>query len=142
MTKKIVLITACGSKKENFPTLAGQLYKSSRIRYLYKISQQLDIDFYILSARYGLVSSKTLIEPYDKILTKKRCEELKKHMVEIIKKFDTVIFYKGGSKLEYSECIESICKILNKEFISFGYGNMGDINKIFNIMEQLNEKYK
>ena len=32
----MAIITACGKKKENKPKEAGLLYKSSRIRHLYK----------------------------------------------------------------------------------------------------------
>ena len=52
---KIMLITACGNKKENKPIEAGKLYKSSRIRHLYRRSKELNIPFYILSAKYGLI---------------------------------------------------------------------------------------
>jgi len=132
--KRIVLITACGNKKEEKPTAAGRLYKSSRIRYLYKRSKELGLDFYILSAKYGLVNGDEVIEPYDQVMDKVQCEKLKSQIKEVLKNFDVIIYYKGGARREYLECLEMIAKELNKKFITFGYGNMGDIGKLEKIV--------
>ena len=72
--KKIVLITACGKKKENKKSKAGKLYKSSRIRYLYRKSKEMNIPFYILSAKYGLVNGDEIIEPYNQVMDEKQCK--------------------------------------------------------------------
>lgn len=132
--KRIVLITACGNKKEEKPTVAGRLYKSSRIRYLYKRSKEFGLDFYILSAKYGLVNGDEVIEPYDQVMDKVQCEKLKSQIKEVLKNFDVIIYYKGGARREYLECLEMIAKELNKKFITFGYGNMGDIGKLEKIV--------
>ena len=137
MKKKIVLITACGNKKENKPTKAGNLYKSSRIRHLYKRSKELNIPFYILSAKYGLVNGDEIIAPYNQIMDKKQCEKLKDQIEKILENFDIIIYYKGGARKEYYNCLEIIAKKLNKRFISFGYGNMGDIRKLEDIINAL-----
>lgn len=134
--KKLVLITACGNKKEDKPTIAGRLYKSSRIRHLYKRSKELRLDFYILSAKYGLVKGDKVIEPYNKVMDKAQCEKLKKQMKSILRNFDIVIYYKGGARKEYLECLAAVVKELNKKFISFGYGNMGDIKKLEDIINE------
>ena len=136
MEKGIVLITACGKKKEKFPTIAGKLYKSSRIRHLHKISRRLGIPFYILSAKYGLVHSEEIIQTYDEILTWDKCKALKEQIENIISNFDIIIFYKGGSRKEYYECIKNICNSQGKKLISFGFGNMGDIGKLEEIIRE------
>jgi len=135
--ESVVLITACGNKKEEKPTIAGKLYKSPRIRHLYKKSKELRIPFYILSAKYGLVSGDEMIEPYNEIMSEKKCKKLERQLVEILKNYDKVIYYKGGARKEYYNCLEKIAKKLNKKFISFGYGNMGDIRKIEEIISAL-----
>ncbi len=134
MGKKIVLITACGNKKENKPTEAGKLYKSSRIRHLYKKSKELDIPFYILSAKYGLVNGDEIIAPYNQIMDEKQCNKLKNQIEKVLENFDIIIYYKGGARKEYYNCLEKITEKLNKKFISFGYGNMGDIRKLEDII--------
>ena len=139
MKRKIVLITACGNKKENKPTEAGRLYKSSRVRHLYKRSKELNIPFYILSAKYGLVSGDEIIQPYNQIMDKKQCESLKNKIEDILENFDIIIYYKGGARKEYYNCLENIAKKLNKKFISFGYGNMGDIGKLEDIIRGISD---
>ncbi len=134
-TIKVALVTACGAKKENTPQPAGRLYKSSRIRHLYKKSKELGLPLYILSAKYGLINADTIIEPYDRIMTPERAMELLPQVKETIKSFDLIIFYIGGARKEYRELIERVCEETGTRLISFGYGNMGDIGKLDKILE-------
>jgi len=134
---RVVLVTSCGAKKEETPQPAGKLYKSSRIRHLYKRSKELGIPFYILSAKYGLINADTIIEPYDKVMTPERAAELLPQVKETIKSFDLVIFYKGGARKEYRELIEKACKETDTRLISFGYGNMGAIRKLENLLGEI-----
>jgi predicted site-specific integrase-resolvase len=134
---KIVLVTACGAKKLEKPAPAGELYKSSRIRYLRKKSRQLEIPFYILSAKYGLVNSETVIEPYEKKMTAQRCEELLDQIVSVLKNFDVVIYYRGGAGKVYAECIEKACQTAGVKLVSFGYANTGDINKLEEVLKNV-----
>ncbi len=140
MKGKIVLITACGNKKEDKPTKAGRLYKSSRIRHLYKKSHELRIPFYILSAKYGLVNGNEIIQPYNQIMNEGQCEKLKNQIEKVLENFDIIIYYKGGARKEYYNCLENITRKLNKKFISFGYGNMGDIRKLEDIINALSKR--
>jgi len=130
----MVLITACGNKKENVPTVVGKLYKSTRIRYLYKKSKELNIPFYILSAKYGLVNSDKIISPYNQIMDDNQCIKLKSQIKEVLKNFDIIIYYKGGAREIYFNCLKDVVFELNKKFIYFGYANMGDIKKIDEII--------
>jgi len=131
-----VLITACGSKKEAKAMKAGKLYKSSRIRHLYTKSKELNIPIYILSAKYGLVSGDEIIEPYDEIMDENKCTKLRAQIAQILKDFDIIIYYKGGARKAYHQCLEKVAKKLNKQFLSFGYGNMGDIRKLEDIVNE------
>ncbi|ASJ03942.1 hypothetical protein A3L01_00630 [Thermococcus barossii] len=133
----MALVTSCGAKKEETPQPAGRLYKSSRIRHLYKKSKELGIPFYILSAKYGLINADMIIEPYDKVMTPERAAELLSPVKETIKSFDLVVFYKGGARKEYRELIEKACEETGTRLISFGYGNMGDIGKLDKILEEV-----
>ncbi len=136
---KTVLITACGNRKESKPTVAGRLYKSSRIRYLYRKSKELNIPFYILSAKYGLVNGDEVIEPYNQIMDEKQCLKLEGKIEEVLKDFEIIIYYRGGARKEYHDCLEKVARKLNKKFISFGYGNMGDIKRLEGIVNVLSK---
>ncbi len=133
----VMLVTACGNKKEKIALPAGKLYKSPRIRYLYKKAKELNIPFYILSAKYGLINSEQVIEPYDKIMTQERIYELLENVKEVIRDFDVVVFYQGGARREYRELIELACNELGKTLIKYGYKNMGDIGKTEDIINKL-----
>jgi len=134
---KIALITACGNKKESTPTIAGKLYKSSRIRHLYKRSKELNISFFILSAKYGIVGGDEIIEPYNALMSSRRCQEIEETILEKLNNIEIIIYYKGGARKEYFECIQNIARKLNKKFIYFGYGNMGDIGKLKRIINEV-----
>ena len=138
---KKVLITACGNKKENKPMEAAKLYKSARIRHLYKKSKELDIPFFILSAKYGLVYGDDVIEPYNEIMNEDKCRILEEQISQVLKDFDFVVYYKGGARKEYYNCIEKVAKKLNKKLITFGYGNMGDIGKLQEIINELSNTF-
>ncbi|AJC71221.1 hypothetical protein X802_02825 [Thermococcus guaymasensis DSM 11113] len=139
--KKIAIATACGAKKEKFPQPAWRLYKSSRIRHLYKKSRELGYPFYILSARYGLVPAERVLEPYDEILTPSKIQELIPIVSKTLKKFDVVVYYKGGARREYLELMSIASRIANTRLVTFGYANMGDIGKLESIIELVKKNY-
>lgn len=139
---KIVIVTACGNKKENSPQPAWRLYKSPRIRYLYKKSKELGYPFYILSAKYGLVDSEQILEPYDQILTVERINELLPQVIEVLKNFEIVIYYRGGARKTYLELIKQASRIAGAHLVVFGYANMGDINKLEEIINSVKHTSK
>ena len=73
-------------------------------------------------------------------MTEKRINELLPQVKEVLKDFDVVIFYQGGAKREYKELIKRACDELKIELILFGYGNMGDIRKLDEILKKVNDK--
>jgi hypothetical protein len=95
---RVMLATACGAKKEDTLQPAGKLYKSARVRHLYRRSKELGIPFYVLSAKYGLVDGDQLIGPYDAVLTPKQARELLPQVISVVKNYDVVIYYKGGAR--------------------------------------------
>ena len=135
--KRIALVTACGNKKEKTPQEAGKLYRSARIRHLYRRSKELNIPLFIISAKYGLVSAEEVIEPYNAVMTDEKCKELKEKMLSKLRDFDIIIYYRGGARKTYLDCISEAAKELEKELIVFGYGNMGDIGKLTDILNSV-----
>ncbi|WP_297093055.1 DUF6884 domain-containing protein [Thermococcus sp.] len=133
-SNRIIVITACGNKKSTEPGPAWKVYKSSRIRYLYRKSQELGYSFYVLSAKYGLIHAETIIEPYNEILNEDKVQELLPQVLEALKQYDVVIYYAGGARKSYKTLIQLAAGKLNKDLIIFGYANMGDINKIEDVI--------
>ncbi len=143
-SRKVALITACGNKKEKRRLPAGKIYKSARIRHLYRRSKELKVPFLILSAKYGLVEADREIEPYDAVMDEQRCKELKEQIKESLKKYEAVVFFKGGARKEYHECLKEACSEVGIKLISFGSGNMKGIKELPQKLKEagfeLNEK--
>jgi len=69
MTRKIALV-ACVSKKSLQPSPAQDLYISDWFRKASTYARRVANEWYILSAKYGLVSPDTIIAPYDETLNR------------------------------------------------------------------------
>ncbi|WP_456455649.1 DUF6884 domain-containing protein [Thermovibrio sp.] len=128
--RKVALITACGNKKESRKLPAGKIYKSARIRHLYRRSKELKVPFLILSAKYGLIEADKEIEPYNAVMDKQRCKELKEQIKKSLKKYEVIVFFRGGARKDYYECLKEACKEAGVKLISFGSGNMKGIREL------------
>jgi len=67
--KTIALVT-CVSSKHNSPMPAGELYCSELFRKMSAYTKNNSDEWYILSAKYGLLSPKTVIASYEKTLNR------------------------------------------------------------------------
>ena len=85
---------------------------------------------FILSAEHGLVPAEKIIQPYDRIMDEKRCQELIPEIKKIVEKYDVIIFFKAGAGRLYEQCITKACTESKVRLISFGYGFMGGINDL------------
>jgi len=133
------VVTACGGKKEESKRKAGLLYKSARIRHLYRKTRELGVPFFILSAKYGLISGDEEVEPYEAVMTSEKCGELLPSILERLRDFDVIVYYRGGARSDYYDCIRKGAELLKKELVSFGYGNMGDIGRLEEIVKSLRD---
>ena len=136
MQRKVALITACGGKKEDKPEVAGRLYKSARIRHLYRRSKELGVPFFILSAQYGLVPGDEVIKPYERVMNPQRCKELKEQIVKVLKDFDAVVYFRGGARKDYYDCLKEAAEEAGVEFLSFGRGNMEGIGLLPKVLRE------
>lgn len=132
---RIAVVTACSNKKESVPSPAWKLYKSSRIKHLYRNSS--NYDFYILSAKYGLIKADEIIEPYNEIMSETKAEKLALEVAKKLASFDYVIYYKCGANQNYLECIRKACGMLKKTLIICGFNMIGGINDVKIIVEYL-----
>ena len=69
MAKKIALV-ACVSRKNSMPMPARDLYISDWFRKASAYATRVADEWYILSAKHGLVAPDTVIEPYDETLNR------------------------------------------------------------------------
>jgi len=67
MARTIALV-ACVGKKESTPKPAGDLYCSDWFRKASAYARRVANEWYILSAKYGLVAPDRVIRPYDETL--------------------------------------------------------------------------
>ena len=79
--QKIALITACSKKKLLRTAPAKELYQGSMFKKARRIAQKIHADFFILSAKYGLIGESKIIRPYDTVIRyKKDIKELQKRL--------------------------------------------------------------
>ncbi len=125
---KVLLATACGAKKNKGRMAAIDLYKSSRIKAVY--NRRGGADFAVLSAKYGLIYPDKILKDYEQILDSKSSKKLLPQIINFIRPYDIVIFFKGGSRLEYRELIKEASVAINKPLILIGNRNQEDIGKL------------
>ena len=116
--KKVCIVTACGNQKHDYPLPARKLYKSARITAVY--NRRCNCDMYILSAKHGLLPSEKVIAPYNRIMDQMRMQELLLDMIPVLQKYDKVIFFNGGARSLYAECIKEACNRADRPLDSFG----------------------
>lgn len=133
---RIALITACGAKKRSQPMKAYKLYRSPRIKAIH--NRRANTDMYILSAEYGLVGAHEEIEPYDRVMDEQRAQELVPFVAKKLKIYNYVIFFKGGARKAYLNCIRAACNKARKTLVTVGFANMGGINELPVIIDLLN----
>jgi len=131
---KISVVTACGDKKEEDPLPAWKLYKSRRIKAVYK--RKGNNDMFILSAEHGMIPADKVIAPYNRLMDEKRSEELIFGIKEIVKNYEAVVFFKAGTKNIYVQCLTKACKESGVKLISFGNRFMEGINELPEKIEQ------
>jgi len=125
---KVLLATACGAKKNKGKMPAIDLYKSSRIKAVYK--RRDGADFAVLSAKYGLIYPDKIIKDYEQILDFKGVKKLMPQVTEFINKYELTVFFKGGSREEYRELIKRASEATNKPLVLIGNRNQEDIGKL------------
>lgn len=63
------VLVGCGSKKRSTASAAKDLYTSRYFKYKRKFAEVYGDDWFITSAKHGVLETDAVIEPYDKSLT-------------------------------------------------------------------------
>jgi len=90
MGKKVALVS-CVSKKDDKPRPAKDLYQSHWFKKASAYAKQIGDEWYILSAKYGLLSPKTIISPYDITLNNMKTQERKLWARNVIDQLKTIV---------------------------------------------------
>jgi cytoplasmic iron level regulating protein YaaA (DUF328/UPF0246 family) len=103
----MVALIGCSSKKRDFPCMAKEMYMGSLFKKSILYCDKLKISYYILSAKFGLLSPEKIISPYDMSLNKEGISFRKKWSKKVNKqlqnkKINEVIILAG---IKYHEFI-------------------------------------
>jgi len=60
-----LIIIGCSQDKEDYACPAKEMYTGTIFKKSYNVAQQIGGDIYIISAKHGLITPDTIIEPYD-----------------------------------------------------------------------------
>jgi hypothetical protein len=84
MSAPVVLLSCVKSKRDR-PCKAGEMYTSPLFQKMMAYAQSLKPrNIYILSAKYGLLSTDTIIEPYEQTLIKMKSAERRRWAQDVI----------------------------------------------------------
>ena len=101
MDRKIALV-ACVKTKRAVPSPAHGLYTSPLFRKASSYARQIADEWYILSAKHGLLDPETVIEPYEKTVRtmpvaerKAWAREVVAQLRQVLRPGDRVVFLAG-----------------------------------------------
>lgn len=136
--KKIFLI-GCGSDKKNGFHNAEDLYTSSRISWARNLaySEETKCDLYILSAKYGIVSGKTLLPNYNLMMNSDIADSLYPKVLKqlSLNNVSEILFFKASLNKNYISLVEKVAKDLNVKLTAIGYNIMGGAKEIKEILK-------
>jgi hypothetical protein len=130
---RVLVITPCGKRKHSEAKPAWQLCKSPRIRAVY--NRRADCDMAILTAKYGLVKAEATIEPYKEVMTKENAKQLIPQIVETLRDYDHVVYFRGGSSKESFDCIQEACRTALVHLNWIGRRLMEDIDRLPEVIQ-------
>lgn len=135
---KSICIVSCTKNKQNYECNAKIMYSKSTLfkKQIELIEKKYKCDYYILSAKYGLLKPDDIIKPYDKSLYKFNKTEFSDWVKKVYNKLilyenidDTnIIFFCGNI---YRKDIIPYLKHYDEPFKGLGIGNqLKKINEI------------
>lgn len=105
-----VALISCTKLKASYPCTAREMYQESTLfkKAVNFIEQQDYDDWYVLSAKYGLLRQEDIIQPYDLTLNNMKVAERRKWSKMVIKQLEDLQlditnfdFYAGAKYREY-----------------------------------------
>jgi hypothetical protein len=88
---RTIALVACVSRKQIKPTAARHLYTSAWFRKASAYAQRMVDEWYILSAKYGLVAPDRVIAPYDETLNRMPARERRAWARRVLGELDRIL---------------------------------------------------
>jgi len=80
-----VVLISCVAKKRSSKSPAKDLYVSPLFRGAYRYAEKIKADkIFILSAKYGLLETDDIVEPYDETLNTKKTKEVQRWAEDVL----------------------------------------------------------
>ena len=106
--RKTVILVSCVSEKHDRPMPAGELYCSPWFQKARAFAERQATEWFILSAKYGLVTPDQVIEPYNETLNEKPVAERKDWSKKVVQELlirctpeSSVVFLAGEKYREF-----------------------------------------
>lgn len=125
----MIALVGCCKTKLSYTCEAKNMYCSSLFKKTKKLIELNSLNWFILSAKYGLIENNKIIDPYDSSLKSFSLNELKKWSFDVYqeiknRKLNNLIFY-CGSKYHNNYLIEllnnnNICYRIPMKGLSLG----------------------
>jgi len=100
--RRVISLVQCVSKKQNSPQMAKDLYTSQLFVNASAYAEKISDEWFIISAKYGLVKPTDVLAPYDVTLKDMSAAERRKWADRVfsdlkpyIRKTDTVVILAG-----------------------------------------------
>lgn len=137
-SKKIFLV-GCGAKKQNGFHSAEDLYESSRITWAKNLAynDETKCNLFILSAKYGIVSGKTLLFNYDLMMDDSIADALYSKVARQLRlnNVNEILFFKGSLNKSYIKLVEKVTRELDIKLTAIGTGCMGGAKEVKEILK-------
>ena len=114
MEESTIALVSCGKRKSDSPCCAKDMYNSARFQGFKTILETFDLPWYIMSAKYGLLSPDDEISPYDMCLTNCTAEYRKKWAESILKKLQNYPTATAFSVMANNDYSRDIVPLLEK----------------------------
>lgn len=88
---KTVALVSCVKSKSDRPKPAKELYTSTLFRKSSKYARMVGDQWFILSAKYGLLSPEEKISPYEKTLNNMRVADRRKWAKGVLKQLKNIV---------------------------------------------------
>ena len=97
---RIAVITSCSKTKLDHKALASEIYQGDLFKKSKLIASKLNADFYIMSAKHGLIKGDKVIKPYDTFIRtrediKRLRTNLSSKLIEELIQYEKVIIIMG-----------------------------------------------
>lgn len=116
MIKRSVYLISCGKRKSDTPCMASDMYNSERFVQLKNLAILTKHEWYIISAKHGLLKPDTIIDPYDMCIDSFSIDQQRTWARKVVQSIGTIAI--GAKIVVWADGVYS--KLLRDEFDTVG----------------------